>query len=180
MSRFKRMLCPDFAEEVMNFGWKRRINEVHFHHTWRPNHDQWKGEASMKGMYHHHVVNNGWSDMAQHLTIDPTGGLWIGRNWNKAPASSRGRNGNRRRGPFMVEVVGDFDKGRDTLGGDQLNSVCFVFAYLLDHFSLPTKAIRFHCEFSTKTCPGSAIDRKEFLAYIDVYRTNNGLTDGMR
>jgi hypothetical protein len=31
-----------------------------------------------------HMEQNGWSDLAQHLTIDPQGGLWTGRNLNLA------------------------------------------------------------------------------------------------
>ena len=27
-----------------------------------------------------HMEPNGWSDLAQHLTIEPQGGRWTGRN----------------------------------------------------------------------------------------------------
>lgn len=46
-----------------------------------------------------HMEQNGWSDLAQHLTIDPQGGLWTGRNWNLAPASATGHNGTAGEGP---------------------------------------------------------------------------------
>ncbi|HUE90232.1 MAG TPA: hypothetical protein VMO26_29470, partial [Vicinamibacterales bacterium] len=48
-----------------------------------------------------HMEQNGWSDLAQHLTIDPQGGLWTGRNWNLAPASATGHNGTAGEGPIL-------------------------------------------------------------------------------
>jgi len=57
--------------------------------------------------------------VAQHLTIDPRGGLWTGRNWNPAPASATGHNGTAGEGPFVIEMVGDFDAGQDPFDGEQ-------------------------------------------------------------
>jgi hypothetical protein len=47
------------------------------------------------------------------LACWPQGGLWTGRNWNLAPASATGHNGTAGEGPFMIEMVGDFDAGQD-------------------------------------------------------------------
>ncbi len=59
-----------------------------------------------------HMEENGWSDLAQHLTIGPQGGLWTGRNWNLAPANATGHNGTAGEGPFMIEMVGDSTPAR--------------------------------------------------------------------
>ena len=72
--------------------------------------------------------DRGFSDIAQHLTIDPDGHLWTGRNWNLPPASPTGKNGTAAAGPFMFEIVGDFDDGQDALDGDQRTGVCVVVA----------------------------------------------------
>ena len=53
-----------------------------------------------------HMEQNGWSDLAQHLTIDPQGGLWTGRNWNLAPASATGHNGTAGEGPICFTIYG--------------------------------------------------------------------------
>src|SRR5688572_30275357 len=119
MRQFARLTFADFRRLVDSFDWNRKIRAVHVHHTWRPNHTQWQGLRSIEGMWRHHTQTNGWSDIAQHATIDPEGFVWTGRNWNQPPASARGFNGNATAGPFMFETIGDFDLGRDPFGGPQ-------------------------------------------------------------
>ncbi|MCC7126665.1 MAG: peptidase C14, partial [Acidobacteria bacterium] len=90
----------------------RKITAVHLHHTWRPTRAQFRGLATIEAMRKYHL-GLGWDDIAQHLTIDPVGIAWTGRNWNLPPASQKGSNGTAAAGPFMIEMVGDFDAGRD-------------------------------------------------------------------
>jgi hypothetical protein len=52
-----------------------------------------RGLATIEAMRRFHREQNGWSDIAQHLTIDPQGGLRNGRNWNLAPARRSGTPG---------------------------------------------------------------------------------------
>lgn len=144
----------------------RRITSVHLHHTWRPTRAQFRGRATIEAMRNYHV-GLGWSDIAQHLTIDPVGIAWTGRNWNLPPASQKGKNGNAGTGPFMIEMVGDFDEGRDQLDGDQRASVCTIVAGILNEYSLATKDVLFHRDLgSPKTCPGSGVDRKTLIDEI--------------
>jgi hypothetical protein len=91
----------------------RTIAAVHVHDTGRPPAAGFRGLATVEAMRKFHMEQNGWSDLAQHLTIDPKGGLWTGRNWNLAPASATGHNATAGEGPFMIEMVGDFDAGQD-------------------------------------------------------------------
>lgn len=141
----------------------RRIVQVHIHHTWRPRRQDFRGLATIEAMRRFHMETNGWSDIAQHLTIDPEGGLWTGRNWNQRPASSSGFNGSDAEGPFMIEMVGDFDEGRDPFVGPQKAAAIEVAARLLQHFELEPDAVRFHRQLgSPKTCPGSGIDYDTF------------------
>ena len=87
---FKRITLEQFSELLERFQFTRRINAVHMHHTWRPDHQQFKGHASIEGMWNYHTKHNKWSDIAQHITIDPQGAIWLGRNWNTPPASASG------------------------------------------------------------------------------------------
>jgi hypothetical protein len=145
----------------------RRITAVHLHHTWRPRRTDFRGRTTVEAMRRFHMVDNGWSDIAQHLTIDPQGGLWTGRNWNAPPASQTGRNGTRSDGPFMIEMVGDFDAHAETLDGAQLEAVLQVCARLLSTFDLQTGDIHFHRELgSPKTCPGSGVDKAALVAGV--------------
>ncbi|AMY07802.1 putative protein containing caspase domain protein [Luteitalea pratensis] len=148
-------------------GLGRKITAVHLHHTWRPNRSQFRGVASVQAMRDYHI-GLGWDDIAQHLTIDPFGISWTGRNWNLPPASQKGRNGKPDAGPFMIEMVGDFDTGQDILDGEQRAAVCAVVAGILDQCGLGTKDVHFHRELgSPKTCPGTGVDKKQLVTEID-------------
>ncbi len=170
MTRFVRLTVTDFARLVDSFPWKRGIRAVHVHHTWRPSHRDWQGLQSVEAMWRFHTRTNGWSDLAQHATIDPEGFVWTGRNWNQPPASARSFNGDSLAGPFMIETVGDFDHGRDVFGGGQKETLLKATAWLLDKFELGIEAVRFHNEMSAKSCPGTGIDRLSFLAEVAARR----------
>jgi len=145
----------------------RKIVAVHLHHTWRPTKSQFKGRATIEAIRNFHVNTNGWDDIAQHLTVDPQGLSWTGRNWNLPPASSAGKNGTRQEGPFMIEMVGDFDLGNDVLDEPQRQAVLDVVSAILDSCSLGAAAVWFHRELgSPKTCPGTGIDKPVLLAEI--------------
>ena len=171
----KRLTLAAFHETLAKFRWKRAITQVHLHHTWQPNHASWRGEASIHAMRRFHMEENGWSDIAQHVTIAPDGFIWTGRDWNKAPASSGGHNGNSTGGPFMLEVIGNFDLGHDVFEGAQLRAALGVVAVVQRRHGLAAKTLRFHNQLgSPKTCPGSAVFYEETLAQLELVRT--GLT----
>jgi len=164
---FRNVTVEQFARMIGAFPWRRKIDAVHIHHTWRPKHAQWKGLDSVRAMWRFHTQTNGWSDIAQHLTIGRDGDIWTGRNWNVSPASASGFNGNANVGPFMIEINGDFDEGQDTLGGAQLESVLSIVALLLKRFELEPSAIRFHNQMTDhKTCPGTGVRRERFLEQV--------------
>jgi Caspase domain/N-acetylmuramoyl-L-alanine amidase len=163
---FQRLRIDQFAAVLEAFEFRRRITAVHMHHTWRPNHAQWKGHDSMVGMWRFHTQTRKFSDIAQHLTIDPEGQVWTGRNWNAAPASAIGHNGTAVAGPFMFEIVGDFDVGRDLLQGAQRQAVLDVIALVQAHFGLAPETLMFHNQAADKTCPGSATDYTQFVAEL--------------
>jgi hypothetical protein len=169
--RFAAFTLGEFSNLLGRFPFSRRIEAVHVHHTWRPNHAQWAGEPSVLAMWRFHTRTNGWSDIAQHVTIAPDGLIWEGRDWNRAPASASGHNGTGLSGPFMFEVVGDFDAGCDPLAGEQRASVVGVIARLLHRFGLDAQAVRFHREMThLKTCPGTSVHLDDIRAEVDEAR----------
>src|SRR5512140_1333298 len=97
---------PEFALLLDATSLTRKIAAVHVHHTWRPWRRDFRGAATIEAMRRYHVETNHWADIAQHLTIDPEGNAWVGRNWNHPPASSPGFNGTAAEGPFMIEMIG--------------------------------------------------------------------------
>jgi hypothetical protein len=165
----QRLTVQEFAALVQRAagGLTRKIDAVHLHHTWRPRRSEFRGLATIEAMRRYHVGLK-WSDIAQHLTIDPQGVLWTGRNWNAPPASQAGRNGTRDRGPFMIEMIGDFDAGADTLEPPQLDAVIDAVSRLLFTFDLDADALHFHRELgSPKTCPGSGVDKAALLQRVE-------------
>ena len=163
---FHSLTLEEFDELLKKFSFARRIDAVHMHHTWRPNHAQYRGEGSIEAMWRYHTRENGWRDIAQHLSIAPDGTIWTGRDWNSPPASAPGYNGNRESGPFMFEIIGDFDQGCDRLEGAQRKAVLGVIARVQDKCSLPVESLRFHKNMvdHRKSCPGSGIEYQEILA----------------
>ena len=119
---FHELTLEQFEAIVADFPWRRRITEVHVHHTFRPNHADFAARApveSIEAMFRFHTVERGFADIAQHVTIDPRGIIWTGRDWNRGPASATGFNGNANAGPFMFEMIGNFDRGQDPWQGAQ-------------------------------------------------------------
>ena len=162
---FHPLTLDQFAKLLTRFRFTRRVDGVHMHHTWRPNHAQYRDEASIVAMWRYHTQEKGWNDIAQHLSIAPDGTIWTGRDWNLAPVSAVGYNGTRISGPFMFEVIGDFDRGCDLLEGAQREAVVGVIALIQEKFNLPVESLRFH-NFMTdrKSCPGSGIEYEPLLA----------------
>lgn len=163
---FKRLSVAEFALLIERFPFSRRVTSVHLDHTWRPNHAQFRGHDSLVAMWRHHTEECGLVDIAQHLIIDRDGHLWTGRNWNAAPASAAGFNGNTVSGPFMVAMVGDFDRGMDTLGDVQRAAVLDAAWLVQNKFGLAPDALMFHSEMAHKHSIPISIDRSAFLSAL--------------
>ncbi|MGB5085148.1 MAG: caspase family protein [Methylocystis silviterrae] len=162
---FKRLLDDWFPNR------RRSIIEVHMHHTWGPNLAVFEGRASIEEMWRRDTEEKGWSDIAQHVTIDPEGMIWTGRHWDAPPASASGRNGDAKAGPFMVSVVGDFDDGKETFDGVQREATLRVIALVQDRFELAPESMQFHNMLGTsKTCPGSGISYPEIVVAVRAFR----------
>ena len=138
--------------------------ELHVHHTWSPNHSHWKKRPDAQywqdSMRNYHKNTRKFSDICQHVTLTPDGLFITGRPFGRQPASITGYNSLKGGIPFMVEMLGDFDKGKDKFGGKQKENALRLTKWFLDR----GKYIRFHRENANKTCPGTGIDKNTFLA----------------
>ncbi len=170
---FNPMTVAQFLTAVSKFNWTVTKTEVHVHCTDTPNHKDFRqkgGLACVEGMHGFHTRpksqgGRGWSDIAQHVSIDPDGIIWTGRAWNRSPASALGHNGSH---VFMFEMIGLFDTGKDPFGGAQEQAAYHVTAAVLDHFGVSaTDGVKFHNQFTSgKTCPDSALKRPDFVANV--------------
>lgn len=156
-------LSVEQVRELLNRPRSRRIDSVHIHHTWSPTARDWQGLRTVQSIRRFHVEEKGWSDTGQHLTVGTDGSVWSGRHIDRAPASAVGANGSGDVGPLMIEIVGNFDAGYDTFGGQQAQSVYGVVATILRCCGLTPQEVRFHNEFNhSKSCPGTSLDLEEF------------------
>jgi hypothetical protein len=147
---------------------RRVLNEVHIHHTFRPRVRDWRGQSTVEAMQRYHIQVNKWDEIGQHLTIGPDGTLWSGREFASIPASARGFNGSVTLGPFMIEMVGDFDVGNDAFADPQAIAVYRAVAAICLIAKLRPENIRFHNEFNpAKSCPGTALDLVEFRKKVE-------------
>lgn len=167
---FHPLKLDEFVDLLYSIELSRSIESVHMHHTWRPTRAQYKGVSTIEGMWAYHTQTNGWSDIAQHITIAPDGTIWTGRNWNQPPVSAKGFNGTNEAGPFMFEMIGDFDKGKDRFDGVQRETVLKVIAHVQKRFGLPPTSLRFHNSMAKKSCPGNAIDYDTILNDLEQVR----------
>lgn len=167
---FQRLSPEQFEQLLEKFPFTRKIDAVHMHHTWRPRRADFRGHDTIVSMWRYHTQVKGWSDIAQHITIDSEGMIWLGRNWNLPPASAAGHNGNKAFGPFMFEMIGDFDTGHDPFDGAQKDTALRVVALVQSRFRLPSSTLRFHNAMSPKSCPGNALVYTDIVAEVEDIR----------
>lgn len=168
--KFRQLTVEQFEQVLARYPFSRRIDAVHMHHTWSPDRMDYRGLETIVGMWRYHTQTNGWSDIAQHISIAPDGTIWTGRSWNSAPASSTGYNGSASVGPFMFETIGNFDTGHDRLEGAQLDTVIAVIALVQQKFGLSADTLRFHRQMTNqKSCPGNGVRRDDILARVRQY-----------
>ena len=169
MARFKRVSADDVIDMLKG----RYYRYAQVHHTYKPNHADFTGGnhiSLQNGMYEYHVFTRGWSDIGQHLTLFPDGQFVTGRDFDITPAGIRGYN----TGSFMIEIIGDFDKGKDKLEGEQLNSALKVYNYLINECSAK---ILFHREKAVKSCPGTGISKSKFVSAVKNFDGNTKTVD---
>ncbi|MES2320224.1 MAG: caspase family protein [Pseudomonadota bacterium] len=176
-SPFRRVSLAQFSSILERVAVNRRIESIHLHHTRHPNHVQFARDASLDAMWKTHTEQNDWPDIAQHLTIDPEGYIWLGRNWDTPPASACGHNGDASAGPLMIEMIGDFDEGADVLEGAQRNTVLGVVARLQQLFDLAPESLIFHSTMAGISCPGNSINYQQMLAELAPHRARLDFAD---
>ncbi|HRO16377.1 MAG TPA: N-acetylmuramoyl-L-alanine amidase, partial [Paracoccus sp. (in: a-proteobacteria)] len=155
MRQFLDMGLEEFVDLLETFDFTRTVTEVHLHHSWRPRQAEFLGRDSLQDIWRDHKETHHLSDFAQHVTVDPNGRIWLGRNFNRAPASARGFNGNDRVGPFMVVMIGDL-AGDEKPTEAQLQATLGVIAAVQRHAGLAAAALRLHQELTGAPCPGLA------------------------
>lgn len=155
-------------EMLENMKFTRIINQLHYHHTWKPNHSDYNGSNGIQlqeSMKKYHIQTLGWSDIGQHLTLLPDGDWVTGRDFNTTPASIKGWN----TGAICIEMLGNFNRGGDVFGGKQAESAYQFGAFFLKRFNRSPEDVKFHRDNPTAgndTCPGETIDKGLFMDQV--------------
>ena len=151
----------EIIEYIRDFPFTRDLKQWHIHHTWDPSYADFNGENHAElqhEMWKLHVEQNGWDDIGQQLTLFPDGMWMLGRSLDKDPASIRGWN----RGAIAVEMVGNFDTGHDEMNELQKHAIYRMTRFMVCELGLEPVFHHDHPKV-TKTCPGSGIDREQFM-----------------
>lgn len=132
------------------------------HHTWRPTVKDWQGYSTFMGIKKYYE-GKGWSK-GPHIFIAPDG-IWLMTDMQK-DGYHAGVKGNFR--SIGIEVVGDYDyvKWENPIKDYAL----FVIDKLMNRLGLTNEDIKFHRDYSTKSCPGHAITKEWLMQELERYR----------
>ncbi|GAB6095364.1 amidase [Desulfatiferula olefinivorans] len=153
------LLSPDEVRDyLLALPVNRVVGVIQNHHTFLPDYGTFNARPDhmrlLAAMKNHHVVNNGWSDIAQNLTTFPDGTVAVCRPLSVIPAGISGHNAR----AVCIEHLGNFDEGKDTMTEAHRRAIIHLNAVLLEKFGLTpsTESIVYHHFFHSKTCPGTA------------------------
>lgn len=92
---FHLMDIDEFEKWLVAQRVNRVIQLIQNHHTYLPDYSHFTGNnhfERLQSMKHYHMVNNGWSDIAQTLTTFPDGKIAVCRPLNQVPVGIKGHN----------------------------------------------------------------------------------------
>jgi len=136
-------------------------NKLLIHHTWKPTQDTWNGATTIEGLKKYYE-GKGWS-RGPHIFIAPDG-IWLFTDMKQQGIHAG--EGNYR--SIGIEVVGNYD-GAVWTGSIKRNTLGVILA-LVDELGLEImKDIRFHREFSKKSCPGKSITKDWLYEKLENY-----------
>lgn len=160
---------------ILPGGPRRPVLWVVMHHFWSPNASQWASDGSaLRGIDDYHR-RQGWGGIGYHYAVGPDETLWRCRPLNRVGAHTRGRNV----GSVGVAYAANFGSRRHDQG--QMHDLPLdcsyqlgvdAVAHLVLQLGLTSDSVRFHNEFSQKTCPGDewALPKGERLMVLEKYR----------
>ncbi len=128
------------------------------HHSYIPNLSQYKGAASIRGIQSYHMDDPKtlWSDIGYHFLIGPEGTIYQGR-----PETVVGAHCSPNTNSVGICLIGDYDANKDTLSAASKQSLLNLMSWIASNYKIDPKTNIFgHCDFSTKSCPGTTVYEK--------------------
>jgi len=153
----KRLSLSEFSEYVnsKDFG-ELPPTFLVIHHTYKPTTKSWKGINTINALdtYYRGL---GWGGNGPHLFIAEDG-IWLFTDMYDVGIHAGAGNGTLKTGYSIgIEVVGNYDN--KVWEGETYQNTVGAIKVLMKRLGLKEKDIRFHNEFSAKTCPGKSITK---------------------
>jgi len=145
--------------------------QVVLHHTWRPTVAQWRGLTSMRGMQRY-FAGLGWT-AAPHLFAAPDG-IWLFTPLREIGVHAGRGNGSFSKGWYTIglEMVGDYDQERPS--GAVWEHTLAILGGLSIRLNIPpTKLLKFHRDYSSKSCPGRAVTPAWVAGEVEAWLKRN-------
>ena len=125
------------------------------HHTWKPTKAQWQGKRTIDGLKRFYE-GKGWS-AGPHLFIAEDG-IWLFTDMYDVGIHAGAGNGTLKTGYSIgIEVVGNYDS--KVWSGETHKNTVGAIKILKEVLKIPNKEIKFHRDYSSKSCPGWAITK---------------------
>jgi hypothetical protein len=136
--------------------------KIILHHTWKPTVADWKGQSTFLGIKKYYEGKL-WGK-GPHIFVAPDG-IWLMTDIQK-DGYHAGITGNWR--SIGIEVVGDYDHVKWENPIKEL--ALFVIDSLQKKLKIADTDIKFHRDYSTKSCPGNAITKEWLMQELQRYR----------
>lgn len=153
----RKLTLKEFEEYVQakDFGVKPPTFMV-LHHTWKPTLESWNGRTSIYALkaYYERL---GWS-AGPHLFVTDDA-IWLFTDMYDVGIHAGAGNGTVNNGYSIgIEVVGNYDGSK--WSSKTAEMVTGAMRSLMGKLKLTNNDIKFHRDFSSKSCPGSAITKE--------------------
>jgi hypothetical protein len=164
----------EFTRHVNQLRWLDwKPSLIVIHHTWAPSLAQRPAgftDQHIDNIAHYYQVDKGWKT-GPHMFIDDD------QCWLYTPLTQRGTHSKSFNATGIgIEMLGNYDL-EDPWSGRGLKVLETTFAamtVLMKALNLSPEAIRFHRDDpkTDKTCPGTRIDKGEFLKRLKIYQNS--------
>ena len=140
----------------------RKLSMVILHHTWRPDHASWGGHSTaeaVKRFWLRRQMSEGWTQPpGGHFIVAPDGIVYQPFALSVPLNANSDRKANRT--GVAIEVVGNFDVGKDVMTEPQEHAAYGLIGLLLHRFRMGSDRVFFHRSFPAahKSCPGDSLD----------------------
>jgi N-acetylmuramoyl-L-alanine amidase CwlA len=166
----KKLSIDEFRDYIKDYNFGRKIDKIVIHHTWKPRSADWEGHKTMLAVQGYYRNTKKWKS-GPHLFIAPDG-IWLSTPLNQSGIHA-GWRGNPK--SIGIEVVGDYD--RKVWQGEIKKNAIAAMKLLMIKLGLDTQAIKFHNDYSSKSCPGYAITKAWIAKELNLYEEQDDVPD---